>query len=134
MVKSLPILAERLDLKWKTPSYLLCMCAMLAKLEICKLVQSGCLQNSAKAEHYHTQAIQQHQHQAAGEERSLQIRNKKEKSALVANRGGVLALPKVKVPIQAIRLNKKARIEDHSVGRKKQRRSPGKNWMISVTS
>ena len=59
-------------------------------------MQSGCSQNSAKAEHSRIQAIQQHQQQAAGEERSLQIRNKKEKSALVANRGGVLALPKVK--------------------------------------
>ena len=72
--------------------------------------------------------------QAAGEERSLQIKNKKEKSALVTNRGGVLGLPKVKVRIRAMHPNKKARIEDHSVERKKQRRSPGTNWMISVKS
>ena len=69
--------------------------------------------------------------QAAGEERRIKIRNKKEKSALVANRGGVLALPKVKVPIRAMRPNK-ARIEDHSVERKNQRRSPGMNSMSSV--
>ena len=56
--------------------------------------------------------------QAAGEERSLQIKNKKQKSALVGNRGGVLALRKVKVPIRAMHPNKKARIEDHSVERK----------------
>ena len=49
--------------------------------------------------------------QAVGEERSLQIRNKKEKSALVANRGGVLGLPKVKVPIRAIGRTKKPELK-----------------------
>ena len=37
----------------------------------------------------------------------------------MANRGGVLALPKVKVPIQAIRLNKKCQNRRSQRGKKK---------------